>query len=98
MSLALEQNMMSLAADQIEKLLIQFVVGFHAWLEVVLRSVYSIPGAWTVLEMRSPEVTDEGKEKKHLNVSLLCYLGFRSLSGESKSLHQYCLYSKGMFF
>lgn len=29
MSLTLEQNMMFLAADQIEKLLVQFVVGFY---------------------------------------------------------------------
>lgn len=56
MSLEMEQNIMPPAAEQIEKLLSWFVVGFHAQLEVVLRSLCSFPGARTVLETRPPEV------------------------------------------
>lgn len=41
----MEQSLMPLVAEQIEKLLTWFAVGFHAQLEVVLRSLCSFPAA-----------------------------------------------------
>lgn len=41
----MEQNIMPPAAEQIGELLSWYVVGFHARLEVVLRSLCSLPGA-----------------------------------------------------
>jgi len=45
MSLEMEQSIMPLVAEQIEKLLRWFVVGFHAQVEVVPRSLCSFLGA-----------------------------------------------------
>lgn len=56
MSLEIEQHIMPLATGQIQQLLSWFVVGLHVQLEVVLRSMCSLPGACTILEMRPPEL------------------------------------------